>query len=93
VQPEEIRLLVQQGERFARDGDIVTARMLFERAAKAGDSAAALALAATYDPIVLTKSGVLGIDTDVAKARTWYQKAQSLGSAQALERLNALASR
>jgi len=36
---------------------------------------------------------VLGIDTDVEKARLWYQKAQSLGSAQALERLNALARR
>jgi hypothetical protein len=93
LQPEEIRLLVQQGERFARDGDIVTARMIFERAAKTGDAAAALALAAAYDPIVLAKLGVLGIDTDVEKARAWYQKAQSLGAAEALERLNALASR
>jgi hypothetical protein len=91
--PEEIRLLVQQGEKFASDGDIVTARMLFERAAKAGDAPAALALAASYDPIVLARAGVLGIDTDVEKARLWYQKAQNLGSGQALERLNALARR
>jgi hypothetical protein len=93
LQPEEIRLLVQQGEKFASDGDIVTARMLFERAAKAGDAPAALALAASYDPIVLARAGVLGIDTDVEKARLWYQKAENLGSAQALERLNALARR
>src|SRR5262245_7564895 len=92
-QPDGIGLLVQQGEKFASDGDIVTARMLFDRAAKAGDAPAALALAASYDPIVLARAGVLGIDTDVEKARLWYQKAQSLGSAQALERLNALARR
>jgi hypothetical protein len=93
LQPEEIRLLVQQGEKFITDGDIVTARVIFERAAKAGDAAAALALAAAYDPIVLARLGVLGIDTDVEKARIWYQKAQSLGSAQAADRLDALARR
>jgi hypothetical protein len=93
LQPEEIRLLVEQGERFIAEGDIITARMIFERAVKTGDAAAAMALAAAYDPIVLTRRGVLGIDTDVEKARAWYQKAQSLGAAQALERLNALASR
>jgi hypothetical protein len=91
--PEEIRLLLEQGQRFLADGDIVTARVIFERAAKAGDAAAALALAAAYDPIVLARLGVLGIDTDVEKARVWYQKAQSLGSEQAVERLDALARR
>jgi TPR repeat protein len=93
LQPDEIRLLVEQGEKFAGAGDIVTARMLFERAAKAGDAAAALALAATYDPVVLARVGVLGMDTDVEKARLWYQKAESLGSTQAAARLNALATR
>jgi hypothetical protein len=93
LQPEELRLLVEQGERFIKDGDIVTARMIFERAAKAGDAAAALALAAAYDPIVLAKVGVLGMDTDVEKARIWYENALSLGAAQAADRLNALASR
>jgi hypothetical protein len=93
LQPEEIRLLVQQGEKFISDGDIVTARVIFERAAKAGDAAAALALAAAYDPFVLAKLGVLGIDTDVEKARIWYEKAQNLGAAQAADRLNALVRR
>jgi TPR repeat protein len=53
------------------DGDIVTARLLFERAAKADNATAALALAAAYDPIVLSKLGALGVDTDVEKARWW----------------------
>jgi hypothetical protein len=87
---DEIDLLLEQGERFIAAGDIVTARMIFERAAKAENATAAVALAAAYDPIVLAKLGVLGIDMDVEKARLWYQKAQSLGSAQAVEQLRAL---
>jgi len=93
LEPEAIDLLIAQGERFIADGDIATARLIFERAAKAENATAALALAAAYDPIVLSKLGVLGVDTDLEKARLWYQKAQSLGSAEALNRLRALAER
>jgi hypothetical protein len=93
LEADEIDLLLEQGERFIAAGDIVTARLIFERAAKAENATAALALAAAYDPIVLTKLGVLGIDMDVEKARLWYQKAQSLGSAQAVQQLRALAER
>ena len=42
-------------------GDLVTARLLFRRAAEAGDAEGALALGATYDPGVLAKLGVRGI--------------------------------
>jgi hypothetical protein len=93
LKPEEIDVLIKQGERFKAEGDIVTARLLFERAAKAENATAAFALAATYDPIVLSNLGVLGIDTDVEKARLWYQKAQSLGSIQAAEQLSNLPDR
>jgi hypothetical protein len=93
LQPEEIMLLVQQGEKFITDGDIAAARVMFERAAKAGDAAAALALAAAYDPLVLAKLRVFGVDTDVDKARVWYEKAKSMGAAEAAERLNALPTR
>lgn len=93
LEPEAIDLLIEQGERFMADGDIVTARLIFERAANAENATAALALAAAYDPLVLSKLGVLGVDTDVEKARLRYQKAQSLGSAEALNRLRALAER
>ena len=57
------------------------------------DATAALALAAAYDPLVLSKLGVLGIDSSPEKARIWYAKAQSLGSAQAVARLKALDNR
>jgi hypothetical protein len=93
VEPEEIDALIEQGRKFMANGDIVTARLLFKRAAKLENATAALALAAAYDPIVLSKLGVLGVDMDVEKARLWYQKAGELGSSQALERLRALAER
>ena len=74
-------------------GDIVTARMIFERAAQSEDAAAALALGAAYDPLVLSKLGVLGMQSSLEKARVWYAKAQSLGSTQAIARLKALEDR
>src|SRR6266540_2228517 len=67
---------------------------------RAGDRAlmvwipnAAMALGATYDPTVLAKLGVAGLGADVEKARTWYQKAESLGSTEATRRLAILANR
>jgi hypothetical protein len=90
---EQIKLLMKQGEQFIVAGDIVTARIAFQRAAEAGDAKAAVALGATYDPAVLAKVGVLGISADVAKARSWYEKAEKLGSPDARRRLEVLADR
>jgi TPR repeat protein len=93
IDPDEIKLLMKQGEQFAEVGDLVTARLLFQRAAEAGDATAATALGATYDPILLTKLGAVGISADVEKARFWYEKAASLGSSDARRRLDLLANR
>ena len=93
LDPEEIKLLTKQGEQFAAAGDLVTARILFQRAAEAGDATAAMALGATYDFNVLAKLGVVGMVADVEKARSWYRKAESFGSPEASRRLNALANR
>ena len=93
LDPEEIKLLTKQGEQFVAAGDLVTARILFQRAAEAGDATAAMALGATYDPNVLAKLGVVGMGADVEKARSWYRKAESFGSPDASRRLNALANR
>ena len=70
--------------------DLVTARILFQRAAEVGDATAAMALGATYDPNVLAKLGVAGMAANVEKARSWYRKAESQGSAEATRRLRAL---
>jgi hypothetical protein len=91
LDPEQIALLVKQGEQLVAAGDLVAARVVFQRAAESGDVAAAVALAATYDPTVLARLGVVGIDGDVEKARSWYRKAESMGSAEATRRLRILA--
>jgi len=90
---EEIALLIKQGEQFVASGDFVTARLMFQRAAQAGDATAAMALAATYDPLMLAKLGAVGVRGDVEKARSWYQKAESLGAPEATRRLGLLANR
>jgi TPR repeat protein len=64
---------------------------VLERAADTGDAAAALALAATYDPAVLARHKVKGLVPDNAKAAHWYERARDLGSQEAPLRLNALA--
>jgi len=93
LDPEEITLLMKQGEQFIAAGDVVTARIVFQRAAEAGDADAALALGATYDPIVLANLGVAGLGANVEKARIWYQKAENLGSTDATRRLAILENR
>jgi hypothetical protein len=93
LDPVDVAVLLQRGHEVAANGDLVGARLLFQRAAEAGDSDAALALAGTYDPIVLEHLGERGLAPDVAAARFWYQKAQELGSKEAPQRLETLASR
>jgi hypothetical protein len=93
LDPEEIKLLMKQAEQFMASGDVVTARIVFQRAAEAGDADAAVALGATYDPIALANLRVAGLGANVEKARIWYQKAESLGSTEATRRLAVLANR
>jgi TPR repeat protein len=93
LDPQEIELLMKQGEQFIAAGDVVTARIVFQRAAEAGNANAAMALGATYDPTVLAKLGVVGMGADVEKARSWYQTAEKLGSPEARRRLDVLADR
>ena len=47
-------------------------------------------LAQTYDPAVLGTQDTRNINTDPALARTWYQRAAQLGSADAQRRLSQL---
>jgi hypothetical protein len=91
LNPQEIELLMEKGEQFAVAGDLITARGIFRRAAEAGSANAAIALGATYDPTVLAKLGVVGLDADIETARSWYQKAESFGSPEASRRLAILA--
>jgi hypothetical protein len=88
---EELATLIRRGQEFMRTGDIAAARLLFRRAANAGNPQAALALGATFDPVVLGELGVLGFPPDLTQARSWYDKAARLGSTEALRRIETLA--
>ena len=82
-----------RARQFFEVGDLVAARILFTRAAKAGDAAAAVAMGATYDPVVLAERGVRGVAADLDKARAWYERAKDMGSSEGPRRLEMLANR
>jgi TPR repeat protein len=79
--------LVKRGRDLIGAGKIREARWVLKRAADAGDPAATLALATTYDPNVLKKLNSRDSDPDVGLAQAWYQKAADLGSTEAFVRL------
>lgn len=90
---DELASLVRRGQALLAEGDISSARLLLRRAAEAGDAAAALTLAGTYDRAELAKLKVIGVAPDHAQAKVWYTKAIEQGSAEAVRRLQQLAQR
>jgi serine/threonine protein phosphatase 1 len=85
--PQDLAVLVARGESLVAEGDLPAARLLLRRGAESGDARAALALAATYDPVLVEKLGIRGVKGDRVMARTWYEIAAQLGSVEAQERL------
>ncbi len=83
----EIAATVKRGKDLFMTGDIVSARLLLRRAAAAGSAEAALALGATFDPLVIRRIGAVGMPPDIAQARQWYKRAADLGSAAATGQL------
>jgi len=79
--------LVARGEKYLVDGNIEAARQFFRRAADAGLAAAALRLAATYDPAELASLHAEGVLPDSAEAKKWYERARELGATDAESRL------
>ena len=84
---DEIAMLLKRGKDALSTGDLASARLLFRRAAEAGSAEAALALGATFDPLVIRRLGAIGAAPDTAQARQWYQKAVALGSTTASQPL------
>jgi hypothetical protein len=88
--PSEIAALVTRGDAFLSTGDIVSARLFYERAADEGDGGAALRLGATFDPGFLSRTGIRGAPSDPAQASSWYRRALELGNSAAQEALRDL---
>ena len=74
----ETDLMIERGSLFMANGNVAAARMILQPAAEAGAPAAALALAETFDPLVLDRLGAKGgIMPDVALAHAWYERARA----------------
>lgn len=89
----EIGELLEHGDALLRTGDIVSARLFYERAAAAGDGRAALRVGATFDPDFLGRAGLAKVQADAAQARLWYSRALDLGAGEAKHQLENLATR
>jgi len=82
-QPEEIAALVTRGDALLSAGDIVSARLFYERAADGGDGGAALRLGATFDPGFLSRTTIRSAPSDPTQASSWYRRALDLGNSAA----------
>ncbi|HEY1746769.1 MAG TPA: hypothetical protein VGG11_08420 [Xanthobacteraceae bacterium] len=87
LDPSEVAILLKRGQDTLKNGDLVAARLLLQRAAAAGSADGAFALAQTFDPVVVARLGAVGVAADAAKAREWYQKAAHLGSGVAAQQV------
>jgi hypothetical protein len=86
----EMAALLSRGDDFLRAGDIVSARLFYERAADGGDGRAALRLGTTFDPAFLSQTGAWGTRDNPAQASSWYRRAVGLGNLAAQEYLQNL---
>jgi hypothetical protein len=68
-----------RGDERLSSGDIVAARLFYEKVADAGYAQGALMMGATYDPKFLASIGVYGLRGDEQTAAAWYRRAGELG--------------
>jgi hypothetical protein len=85
----EISALMARGDALFRMGDLVSARLFYERAADAGHGQAALRLGESYDPSFLAVMGI-PVRGDAVLAARWYQRSIDLGVPNSNILLNAL---
>jgi type II secretory pathway predicted ATPase ExeA len=87
--PSLVTALTRRGSEALDLGDTASARLLFQRAAEAGSSAAAIALGKTYDPSFTVNVAA----RDPNRAAEWYRKAAALGDPAAADLLKRLGAR
>jgi hypothetical protein len=86
----ELHKLSMRAAQSIEEGDVIGARLLLERATRAGDGKALFMLAETYDPKALSRLSVRGIAANTEMARSLYAKALTAGVEEARARLSAL---
>jgi hypothetical protein len=86
----EIAALLARGDWLFATGDVGSARLLYERAADAGEARAAVRLGETFDPVYLESSHLRGVRGDSSTAVFWYRRARELGATGVASRLKTL---
>jgi TPR repeat protein len=81
-----VAALLNRGNEALGLGDISAARLLFQRAAEAGNGVAATALGKTFDPNFTTNASA----RDPTRAAEWYRRAIALGDPNAADLLKRL---
>jgi len=84
--------LIARGDALIKEGDIASARLIFEHGANAGNVAAAMRLAEACDPLIISKLDVVGVQPDSKCALKWYRFAAENGDGEAVDRLEKLKS-
>ncbi len=75
LSPEQEDSLLGKGDELLKLGDVASARLIFEHAARRGSTRAMMKLGKTYDPEHLSKLGVQGVQADITQATAWYERA------------------
>ena len=84
---EALASMLNRGEAMLRQGDVLSARMFFERAAEKGSGRGAIMAGKTYDPNFLATTHAVGIRGNAERAIEWYRKAWAVLGDQEAERL------
>lgn len=87
-----MQMLVKRGHDMLAIGDVSAARLLFSRAAEAGNVEAMLAMGRTFDPVILAGSSSL-LTPDPAEAARWYRRAATAEAAALSQRIAPQAAR
>ena len=89
--PSVIAVLLQRGNEKLASGDVLSARLYFERAGAAGSEDGAMGAARTYDPGNLATIDAPGLQANVKRAIDWYRIAAAThGNPEAQKRIDAL---
>ncbi len=75
--------LVSEGDIKLKTGDAAQARRIYERAWSSGSAEGAMALARSFDPIVLAQLRVKGVTPNRTQALYWYGRAAGAGHKEA----------
>ena len=76
-----------RGDWLFATGDVDSARLLYERAAEAGEAQGAMRLGESFDPVFLNRAQLRQARPDAGMAVFWYRRARDLGASDAGSRL------